>query len=391
MTTPDTLGGRFTLTIAHVVGMIDMVALPIWVGTLMQYNHFRPAQAGFVVTLFLLGALTTSILCAPLFNRLPRRWAAAGGFGISAASFALAAHYSIASNSFAMIAAFHIFAGFGVGTALSLTDGSIGRSANPHRLFGIVNVMLGLSALLFLGIVSKWVASGGSPVLFTVFAIMMACAATAVLLAFPTVLPRDDDAKQLRLERIPPAVWLLVGVVICITLTQAMVFSFMERVGISKGFTAQQVHLVLVSLGFANLLPGFLAAALQRRINPLAVGMIGPLAQATLAVILSQSTSFWPYAVASVIFVPVLIFTHTFLFGLITRLDTTGRTAAATPAMTMAGACIGPAFGGVIVQAIGYTGLGMAACLLSFVAIVLMVLVRHNIRNKTAQLVRVQV
>lgn len=381
MNTPDTPAGRAVLTLAHVIGMIDMVALPLWVGALMQHHRFHPAQAGLTVTLFMLGALIASAISARLFNRLPHRFATSGGFALAAASFVLASRWPMAPQSFIAVALCHASAGFGVGTALSFTHGSIGRSANPHRMFGLVNAALGLFALLFLGIMPGWVAGAGSTFLFEVFAALMAFVACVSLLAFPNVPRTDTSASQQSSRRVPPAARLLMGVVICLTLTQAMVFSFMERIGIAHDFGAASVHGVLIAVGLVNLLPGLLAAWWQRRISSVAVGAVGPMVQAALALALSSSATFWLYAVASSLFVSIVIFTHTFLFGLMNRLDSTGRAAAATPAMTMAGSCIGPALGGAVVQTAGYAGLGAVACVMALLAVALMSQVRSQMRH----------
>ncbi|GAB6850524.1 MFS transporter [Paraburkholderia kururiensis] len=382
MSTPDTPAGRAVLTLAHVIGMIDMVALPLWVGALMQHHRFPPAQAGLTVTLFMLGALVASVISARLFNRLAHRLATSCGFGLAAASFALASYWPMAPESFAAVALCHASAGFGVGTALSFTHGCIGRSANPHRMFGLVNAAMGLFALLFLGIMPGWIAKGGSTFLFEIFAALMAFVALVSFVAFPKV-PRADTATARESSaQVPAAARLLIGVVICLTLTQAMVFSFMERIGIAHGFGAEKVHGVLIVMGLVNLLPGLLAAWWQRRISSVAVGAAGPMVQAALALTLSNSATFWPYAVASSLFVSVVIFTHTFLFGLMNRLDSTGRAAAATPAMTMAGSCIGPALGGVVVQTAGYAGLGAVACAMALLAVALMSQVRSQMRHR---------
>jgi predicted MFS family arabinose efflux permease len=83
----DSFSGRTVLTLAHVAGMVDMVALPLWVGTLAQHYQFNHQQAGLLVTLFLLGAVIASVLLAPRFQSLPRRGLAAGGFAVSAIGF----------------------------------------------------------------------------------------------------------------------------------------------------------------------------------------------------------------------------------------------------------------------------------------------------------------
>ena len=76
----------------------------------------------------------------------------------------------------------------------------------------------------------------------------------------------------------------------------------------------------------------------------------------------------------------MVIFTHTFLFGLLSKLDPTGRATAATPAMMMVGSCIGPVLGGAIVAGLGYPGLGWAASAVAAVAVAGMWQVRGRSR-----------
>ena len=47
--------GHVALIVAHCAGMVDLVALPVWVGTLIQYYKLDPQQAGGLATLFLIG------------------------------------------------------------------------------------------------------------------------------------------------------------------------------------------------------------------------------------------------------------------------------------------------------------------------------------------------
>ena len=64
-----------------------------------------------------------------------------------------------------------------------------------------------------------------------------------------------------------------------------------------------------------------------------------------------------------------MIFTHTFAFGVLSKLDPSSRALAATPAMLMVGAAIGPILGGTLVQAFGYGGLGVAALVIAIFAV----------------------
>ena len=387
MRTPDTFSGKAVLTLAHVAGMIDMVALPVWVGALMQHYRYSPPQAGITVTVFLVGVVVSSLFFAPRFNRVPRRAAAAGGFAVAAAAFFVASRQPVDAAGFQMLAALHALAGLGVGCALSFTHGSIGRSANPHRLFAVVNVMLGVFAVVFLGGMPQLIARLDASILFKVIAATMALAAAVMAIAFPEVSKAAavaGPALPAPGARIPGAAWFVIAVVMCLTLNQAMIFSFVERIGAERGFGTDRVNGVLIALGLVNLLPGVLAALLQSRLSPIAVGMAGPIGQAVLALTLSSATSFAPYAVATSLYVSMVIFTHTFLFGLLSRLDPSGRAVAATPAMMMVGSCIGPALGGALVQGLGYPGLGVAACVIAVIALLAMRQVRRHLQAQTS-------
>ena len=103
-----------------------------------------------------------------------------------------------------------------------------------------------------------------------------------------------------------------------------------------------------------------------------------------LALVMTAATGYAPYAVAASLYVFMVIFTHTFLFGLLAKLDGSGRAVAATPAMMMLGSCIGPALGGGIVQAAGYPALGWAACCVTVLALLAMSQVRRNMDGNTA-------
>ena len=127
--------GRAALLIAHCAGMIDLVALSVWVGALITHYGFDAQQAGGLPTLFLSGAVIASAVLAPRFLRLPGRWMASAGFALAAVSFWMAAN----TQQYGTLAALHVVAGLAAGAALSVTHGTIARSANPHRLFALAH------------------------------------------------------------------------------------------------------------------------------------------------------------------------------------------------------------------------------------------------------------
>ena len=359
------------LMVAHCAGMVDLVALPVWVGTLIQYYRFSPQQAGGVATLFLMGAGLASLVLAPRFGRLPSRWVATIGFGISAVAFFCATM----RIDFAVIAVLHALAGVSAGSALSVTHGTIARGVNPHRGFAQVGMALGVFAIAFVASVPPLVASSDGKALFWVFSGVMALACGVSAFAFPTrsAAPANADtahpgASPAR-SGLPRAVWFGIFGVGCMGVVQAMAFSFLERVGHDHGFGLAAVTGVLVALGLVNLFPSALAALLEKRWPARNVLMTGPVVQALLVVVIMSATAFAPYAVAASVFAAVMIFTHNFAFGIMARLDPSGRAMAATPAMLMIGAAIGPVLGGVLVQTLGYASLGPVAIVLGSVAV----------------------
>ncbi|HEY4804838.1 MAG TPA: MFS transporter [Paraburkholderia sp.] len=356
--------GTLALMIAHCAGMVDLVALPVWVGTLIGAYHLDPQRAGLLATLFLAGAVTSSLFFSPRLNRLRARAAATIGFGVAALAFV----GMISTDRYLAMALLHAGAGIAVGGGLSFTHGTIGRSRNPHRLFAIAGLALGIFAIAFLGITPGMIALRGGPTLFRVFAFVMAAAAIACALAFPSVHASHSETATDE-PRIDRAVWFGMAGVSCMALTQAMLFSFVQRIGLDRGFGLTAVTTTLIALGIVNLLPAPVAGLLELRVPGRRVVQAGPVVQAALALIITQSVAFAPYAAATSVYAAVMIFTHTFAFGMLARIDRTGRAVAATPAMLMTGAAIGPVLGGTLVKQYGYGSLGMAAVLIAAAAV----------------------
>lgn len=365
MITTNSLRGRVALMVGHCAGMVDLVALPVWVGTLISVYRFDPQQAGLLATLFLAGAVLASLVLAPFFQVLPGRVVATAGFAAAAVGFAVAS----TTPQFALLALLHAASGVAAGAALSVTHGTIARSHNPHRMFALVGMALGVFAIVFLGGTPVLVAQQGGAVLFQVFAGVMAVGALAAALAFPQPdTPTESGSSRGPSAPLPVAVWWGMLGIAALGLVQSMTFSFLERVGSDRGYGLQAVTGVLIALGVVNLFPAALAAVLEKRWSARSVLLAGPALQALLVVVIMNSPVFAPYAAAAAVFAAVMIFTHTFAFGVLARLDPSGRALAATPAMLMFGAAIGPILGGTLVKAWGYGSLGVAALLIDGLA-----------------------
>ncbi|VVE38775.1 hypothetical protein PMO31116_04005 [Pandoraea morbifera] len=364
------------LIVAHVVGMIDLVALPLWIGALMNRYGWNPAQAGFQVTVYLACAVLASAWLAPRSPRIRGRRAASLSYLVAAAAFGGLA----VAPSFALVAALHVLAGAGVGCGLSLAHGAIARTGNPHRLFACAHLGLGLFGILFFALTPLTIEQFGPATLFRIFCCLCLAAAVVNAVTFPVARDRAAPASAASPSGHPldkRCVWIIGGIVL-MAVNQALVFSFVERIGVARGFAQSHVNAVLVACGFVNLFPPLAAALLQRRLRATTVAVAGPIAQMVLAMVISQSTDFAPYALATSCWVFAMIFTHTFLFGLLARLDPTGRANASTPAMLMSGSAIGPLLGGLLIVRFGFGALGVAAVVIGLGCVLLMLKVRDS-------------
>lgn len=367
------------LMVAHVAGMVDLVALPVWIGTLMSHYGVDAQRAGGTVTLFLGGVVVSSAFFGQRFDRLPVHAIARLAYLLACMIFASLAF----AQAPLVIAVLHAAAGVCVGCGLSLVHGSFGRFPNPHRMWAIAGLSLGIFAIVFLGGAPLVVQHFGGAALFVLFALLMGAAAFAAWVAFPKLETGAQGARSAgsagsagsgtvqRVEgatAVAPVVRFAILGVICMSLTQSMLFSFVERIGIERGFGSERVIAVLIAIGFVNLTPAVLAAVLQYRLSARAVAVAGPIAQAALAFMLTHSTGFAPYAIAASLLVFVMIFAHTFVFGLIAAADPSGRAVALTPAMLMTGSALGPLVGGTLVVHSGFESLGYAVAAIATVA-----------------------
>ena len=381
---PPRPGRSAALVIAHVAGMIDLVALPVWVGTLMQHFGFDAQRAGALVTVYLLVAVLVSSFVAPRFERVRAHVSAPLGFALAVLGFLGLSQLS----GFGAMCIAHAVAGAGIGCGLSCAHGAIGRTANPHRLFAMSHLALAVFAVVFLGGAPQVVAHFGGPSMFVLFAVVSGIACIATALGFPrsTSVPGHAtesvsgamSGAQARAPLVPaparaslpPGCWSAIAGIALMAVNQALVFSFVERIGVARGFGTDHVNGVLIAVGLVNLLPPVLAAVLQKRLDARSVAIAGPIAQVVLALTISRATTFMPFAVATSLWVFAMIFTHTFLFGLLARLDHSGRAVASTPAMLMAGSAVGPILGGVLIVHFGFEAIGSAATVIGLASLI---------------------
>lgn len=356
MTTIDKKTAWFALIVAMMCGMVDLAALPIWVGTLISGFGMQEAQAGGLATLFFIGAVLCSTVLAPRFDRLKVRWQASICFAIAAVCFVAMTQ----TTAFTVYAILHFVAGVAVGAAVSFTHGTMGKSSNPHRLFAFGGLGLSIAAVIYLGVTPGLISQGGPNMLWIVFACIMGFASVVTAVFFPRL---DPTAQTLEHERpkFTLQVWMVIFGLLMMSINNSMILSFAERAGDFRGFTAGQVQTALVTMGLIALVPPIIATLLQKRLSAVVVAICGSFIHGAIGFGI-MSALVYPQFFGSLIFFPfVMLFTHTFVFGHLASIEPSGRAVAGTTAMVMTGSAVGPLLAGVTVQTIGYTPLGFLA------------------------------
>ena len=372
--------GMLALMLAHCAGMVDLVALPVWVGTLIAHYHFDPQQAGGLATLFLIGAAGASIFFAPRFNKIQVKISAILGFAIAALAFFLSAN----NTSFPILAALHLFGGMAAGTALSVTHGTMGHAVNPHRVFGIAGLAIGIFGVIFLGGTPGIIQQFGGQSMFYVLAAVMLIACITCLFFFPKPTRAVDFDNYEQIKNLPPLgkpVWFCMIGVALLAMTQAMTLSFYERIGLERGFSRDMVTMALVIYGIVTIFPAPLAALLEKRVSVTAIIAFGPIFQGIFSLLTTHTHEYMVFALAGPFMAFTILFVHTFAFGLLALLDPTGRAVAGTPAMLMVGAAVAPFISGTLVKFISFEAIGYACCIVVAVQVFLFSKTRKAVLN----------
>lgn len=384
----ESLLGRIVLLFGHVAGMLDLVILPLWVGGMMTTHHLEAQEAGGVVTLFLIGVLASNVVLARQFGRLPNRAVVVSGYSVAALAFFGLIHvpFGIEASALIQLSALHLIGGLGIGAGLSCVHGTIARSANPHRTFAIVNLGVGVFAVLFFALTPPFMARIGVNAVFCAVLGLICCATVLSALAFPTppesrVRPEATGAKLNTATQIGTALVIgFVGVVLMQT-AQSITNSFAERTGSFRGFSGESIGLMFAVNGFISLFAPVLAGVLEKKLPAAPVAVVVLLIHGACSIMLTSTTNFYLYSLGFIAMIFVTIFGHTFIFGLFAKFDPSGRMNASTPSMLMLGTAIGPIVGGVIVQHWGFPTMGLTSAAVAFCGAACFAAIKRRVRG----------
>lgn len=260
-----------------------------------------------------------------------------------------------------------------MGPVLAVCQGTIGRSLNPHRLFAIVAVASTTLAAIFLGVMPSIVDRFGGVIFFQFVSGILALGAIFTILGFPAAPIKPNMKTDIRPDagKLTRPVLMIFAGLICLSVVFSMTMSFVERVGMQRQYGLAAVSAVLSAMAIMKLTPAAIAALLQKKLSVRSVLLIVPIIQALCSALIYGAAPLAVYAIAAPLFVTTMMFAQVFAFGLISKLDTSGRASALSASLLMVGMTIGPILGGIIVKAHGYAALALVSPIVATIAIFL--------------------
>jgi predicted MFS family arabinose efflux permease len=306
-----------------------------------------------------------SLLLAPRVDRMSRRRLAIRCVIAACAGHALSA----LADSFQALALARIVAGLGEGAAIAAANSAASSARFPDRLFAQASVVSGLvfaGALVALPwAIQPWGHSGG-------FGAIVGISILCIPLLF--CLPKVPDAaaashgqagrRLLGIATLSSLLLFAVG--------QGAIWAFSERIGISIGFSPEEVGLALGVTTLAGLVGGVIAAVVGTRGGRpllLTLGLVANVVATWMVVIAGSSELYLAGLLAWGI---AFFFALPYLLGTAAALDPLGRWAAAAAGIAAVGVALGPGAAGLMVGGSGYPALGgfVIACGLGAAALI---------------------
>ncbi|SEQ62887.1 Predicted arabinose efflux permease, MFS family [Pseudomonas sp. NFACC02] len=337
-------------------GALLLNVLPVLFGAFAERFGLGEQQLGNLAMAMNLGFGAFGLASLLWIHRLSWRVISA----LSSALVAGAIMFVLRDPSYEALLAIMALAGAGTGALYALAMTIFGDSSQPERAFGFklgIETVPGAFLLIVLpvAVAPVW---GFDGMLITIAIAMVVMG----ILPLPWVPRRSERRLEVSGTAVRIAstesriiVWLsLVASLVFLTGIMS-VWAFLELMGKKTGLASDTIGMVL-ALGFLiNAGGGFIASAIG-----LKVGRFMPVAVIILAellglVALAQFSSLVTYVAGVICFLFSIGFVLAYTFGVMAEFDLSGELVALGALCLSLGAAFGPAIGGVLIEAFGYS------------------------------------
>lgn len=347
--------------------------LPLMVGVLARQFGIGVAEAGYVIAINMGGILAGSLSCVLLSRRF--RWASliVAGLGFMVLGNVL----TMLTSGLAPLIATRLVSGWGEGLVGACCYALMGQARLPGRSIAIYTAGQSIIGAAGLAALPALMANFGWHVFYILVSII---AVPALLLTSVATRARAVvvvDRHRIAANRLSGAGFGALTAIFLFFVGVAMVWAFMEPLGVRRHLSLTQLSIALSASAVAGLGGSFVAGALADRLRVevgLAIGIATIVGSLTLLLI----GGFYPYMAAICGLYFAWAYQFPFLFGCLAEIDTNGRMASITPVATGGALTVGPAIGGYVLENGGLTMLSVGCLGLTLTATVLAVWVRKQ-------------
>lgn len=354
--------------------------MPIYVGALADSYGFDNRQLGWITSSELSGQAIAILIALSWIRRLSWRlvmlW--------SALALVVCNLLSVyAGGAYVFLLLIRGLTGFAVGSMLAIGCTLLGDTKQADRNFGLlIGAEVFLQIILF-AFLPAYVADYGVSAIYCVLAIL-AVVALLLSLQIPEQGSRvaADSAEEKPALRLP--ILGLFGTVIFFAGIM-LVWSFIERLGIARGFGSEEIGAALSISGVVSLAGALSAAALADRLGrllPMLVGMVGILLSYWL---LATQVSWWSFVLAASLLAAFWNFWLPYQMGAVAAVDLSGRYVVLIPFAQSLGVALGPIIAGRILTGDDFIPLMYSSAVFLIVCLVVFVPLLRTISSSTIQ------
>ncbi|MFE9250289.1 MFS transporter [Streptomyces sp. NPDC007088] len=342
-------------------GYLASYLLPTVVGRIGSGLGLDPAEAGVVGSGLLLSSATAGFTLAGRVERVGARRAARVGLLLAAAGYALAA----LGSDVPLVVLGTVVGGFGSGTATTVAASGIAALRDPHRAStaGLLSVSV-VAGALYLTLPHL---GGGHRLPLAAIAVVAALAWPATR-SLPAVGAADRGRAPATGRGAAPLPYRRSGLVLAVaivgwSMAQNALWGVSSRIGQEQAgldeVTVGAVFAVALGSGLLGILGAGLLGSRLGRAVPIGVGTVFI---AGCIAVSASADGLGGFAGGEILWntgYPVVL---SYLIGLAASLDPRGRWAVLVGSASSLGVACGPLSGSVLVETVGFAGMGLVLC-----------------------------
>ena len=353
-----------TVVIALAAATLPAV-LPLMVGVLARQFGIGNEQGGYVIAMNMGGILTGSLSCVLLARRFAWGPLIVAGLSIMVVGNGL----TLLTTGLPSLIASRLVSGWGEGVVGACCYALMGQARLPGRSIAFYTGGQSIVGAAGLALLPSLMAAFGWHIFYVLVSLV---ALPALLLTSIAVRGRGRGrvvatvSSEAVSQRPSAAGFGALLAIFMFFVGIAMIWAFMERLGVRQNFSLTQLSVALSASSIAGLAGSLMAGALADRLR-VAIGLAIGIAVIVGSLALLLMGSFYPYMAAICGLYFAWAYQFPFLFGCLADTDRGGRIAVMTPVATGGALTVGPAIGGFVLEHGGVPML-CAGCLLLTVA-----------------------